>query len=248
MSDKKFPKELLTASAETKKKYWKEEVIIPHPNFNDALNIILDYVKKPTPPIIVVRGPAGAGKTKLAEVTAKKICSQYDLNKDLNHIPTVYYKVLNFSKGNHDWRVTFINLLQAMGEPLIAHKVCYHEEKSLFNLLKGDAKFGIALINALKYRQTKALILDEAHHISKIAGARKIQDQLDVLKILADLSNTKIILFGNYELNVFLDLNDQIIRREKTINFMRYILNKDGDTKKFKSVLNSIQLLLVSYI
>jgi hypothetical protein len=53
---------------------------------------------------------------------------------------------------------------------------------------------------ALRYRRPRAVLIDEAQHLFALASGRRLEDQLNVLKSLANRSNTVHVLFGTYEL------------------------------------------------
>lgn len=58
------------------------------------------------------------------------------------------------------------------------------------------------------------------------------------------MGNTKIVLFGTYELNAVINLDGQLSRRVKEIHFSRYDYTKESEKKNFNSILLTFQKLL----
>ena len=80
----------------------------------------------------------------------------------------------------------------------------------------------------------------------KVAGGRRLLDQLDTLKSLtgAEPSQTLLVLFGTYELRHFIDLSGQLAGRTYHIEFGRYDVNKSVDRQRFMSVVVTLQRYL----
>jgi hypothetical protein len=97
-----------------------------------------------------------------------------------------------------------------------------------------------AVEKALLYRRPKALIIDEAQHLGKIASGRKLLDQMDALKSLSNRSGTLLVLIGTYELLNFHRLSGQLSRRSLGLHFPRYGTSS-VDLKAFQSVVYGFQ-------
>jgi hypothetical protein len=69
------------------------------------------------------------------------------------------------------------------------------------------AEWRMAVERALHYRRPRAILIDEAQHMAKMAAGRRLQDQLDCLKSLASLTRTIHVLIGTYELLAFRNLS-----------------------------------------
>jgi Bacterial TniB protein len=83
--------------------------------------------------------------------------------------------------------------------------------------------------------------IDEAHHLSKVTGMRKFQDHLDVIKSLANTTETLHVLVGTYELQVLLYLSDQLSRRSRTFHFEPYRSGHPSDVRIFQSIIWNFQ-------
>src|SRR5437667_4475244 len=82
-------------------------------------------------------------------------------------------------------------------------------------------------------------MIDEAQHFGKIASGRRLLDQLDVMKSIANQTKTVHVLYGTYDLLAFRNLNGQLSRRSVDVHFPRYRVEVADDRKAFISVLRS---------
>jgi hypothetical protein len=93
----------------------------------------------------------------------------------------------------------------------------------------------------LRRCQPAVLIADEAHHFAKLARGSQLVDQMDVIKSLASLAQTRPLLAGTYELLNMINLNGQGCRRSVDIHFPHYRYNTEDDRKAFKKVVQTFQ-------
>jgi len=82
-------------------------------------------------------------------------------------------------------------------------------------------------------------LIDEAQHLFTLASGRRLEDQLNVLKSLANRSNTVHVLFGTYELFRVRNLSGQLSRRSIDIHFPRYDAAKASDRRTFARILQT---------
>src|SRR4029434_2123935 len=95
------------------------------------------------------------------------------------------------------------------------------------------AEYHHAVERALAFRRPVAILIDEAQHLARIGSGRRVSDQLDVIKSLANRTKTVHVLIGTYELLAFRNLSAQLSRRSIDIHFPRYRLANPGDAKSF---------------
>ena len=174
-----------------------------------------------------------------------------ELEKDRGKIPVVGVEAVAPESGNFNWKDYFTRALIALEEPLIEHKINidYNMPEIRRNSEGGivikqstsAAKLRQALENALFHRRPDIFFVDEAQHLSKKSSGQKLQNQLDCLKSLANMSGVIHGLFGTYELLIFRNLSAQLSRRSIDIHFPRYKANNTQDLKAFKSVLLTFQ-------
>ena len=93
----------------------------------------------------------------------------------------------------------------------------------------------VALESAIRQRRPLAFLVDEAQHLAKIAGGRKLQDQLDCVKSLAIRTQTVHVLAGTYDLLILRQLSGQLSRRTRHIHFAlprRYRRRRTGFSER----------------
>ncbi len=84
-------------------------------------------------------------------------------------------------------------------------------------------------------------MLDEAQHLAAVGSGRRLSDQLDVVKSIANCTGTVHVLLGTYGLLAFRNLSAQLSRRSVDIHFSRYQAEDPEDRKIFLSVLRSFE-------
>ena len=98
-----------------------------------------------------------------------------------------------------------------------------------------------ALEQALRHRRPTAFIVDEAQHFKRIASGRRLLDQMDTIKSLANLTGITHVLIGTYELLGFSQLSAQLDRRSCEIHFPRYHIDVPEEMLAFKRILLTFQ-------
>jgi hypothetical protein len=147
--------------------------------------------------------------------------------------------------GNFGWCDHFKRLLLRMEEPLIKYK----RGQRGTDRKNGPARPGritaseyrYAVEQALRYRRPRAVLIDEAQHLAKMASGRRLLDQLDVIKSIASQTNTVHVLCGTYELLALRNLSGQLSRRSLDVHFRRYWAEQAHDRRAFLAVLRSFE-------
>ena len=143
-----------------------------------------------------------------------------------------------------------------MEEPLVDHKLpmsiwedtsskAASRRANNMQLISSD-KPGTRLMRfaseqTLKHRRPLAVLIDDAQHFGIISSGRKLLDQLNTIKSLADKSMVTHVLCGTYELIPLRNLNGQLSRRSINIQFGRYHAEDEEHRKEFINVLNTFQ-------
>ncbi len=246
-----FPPELLAASIADRIAYF-ENYTLAHPRLREVSDLLLRTIGEPAgSSFIFIYGPSGVGKTTLRRRLEQKLIEAALAKSILNpgYIPVVGLEAIAADANNFNWKDYYIRALMALDEPSINHKVNYGTQGIYRNLL-GDlviepkmvaANLRIALENALRHRKPDIFFIDEAQHLGKIASGRKLQDQMDSLKSLANITGVLHGLLGTYELLSFRNLSGQLMRRSIDIHFRRYYADIPEDVQSFKSILLSFQ-------
>jgi energy-coupling factor transporter ATP-binding protein EcfA2 len=231
-----FPKELLDASVLERVAYF-QNYQMPHRRLQTVAEQLLQAIKQPAgASLIFLLGPSGVGKSTLLRKIRNMLIEEAlaEMEADKGYIPVAGVEAIAPDSGNFDWKDFYIRSLQTLGEPLIDKKISRTDTK---------LKLRFALESALKHRRLDAFFIDEAQNFGKVASGRKMLDQTDCIKSLANVVQTQFVLCGTYELIDLRNLSAQLCRRSLDIHFSRYKFNGQ-DSKSFRSVLRTFQSYL----
>ncbi len=246
-----FPRQLLERSAEDRLDYFRNHTVA-HTVLKEVDEAVMQAIEQPAgTSLVFVFGPTGVGKTTLLLHIQKRLieASQKDRQEEKGHIPVASMEAAASDSRNFDWKEYYRRALMTLNEPLIGHKVDYPSRSSrrnrnghmIFNAKPATSELRLALEDALRYRRLRAFIVDEAQHLTKMASGRKLQDQLDCVKSLANMTGTVHLLVGTYELLTLRNLSGQLSRRSADVHFRRYRADSAADAKAFQSVLWDFQ-------
>lgn len=199
--------------------------------------------------MIFVFGPTGVGKTTLRYRLEQQLweAGRAAMDQNPGHIPVVGLEVAVADADSFRWRDYYHRALMALDEPMIDHKVLPNPIPSQRVELRNSRHYRVtselrwALEQALHYRRPVAFIVDEAQHFKRIASGRRLLDQMDTLKSLANLTGVTHVLIGTYELLGFSQLSAQLDRRSCEIHFPRYHIDVPEEMLAFKRVLLTFQ-------
>ncbi len=201
--------------------------------------------------LIFVLGPAGVGKTTLLLKAQQLLATQMlsILESDPGRLPSVSVEAIASATGNFNWRDHFRRLLRKMDEPLVDSKLpfgCFPAERNWRGQFSSapwaaGMELQYAVEQALRHRRPAAVFVDEAQHLARMSSGRKLSDQLDVIKSLANRTETIHVLIGTYELLAFCNLSGQLSRRSVHIHFARYSAENQDDIQVFKNVVLTFQ-------
>lgn len=248
MSEKgQFPIELLGKDINARINYFKK-LSIAHPHFNDASGALLDAVTSPEhEPLIFVMGPSCVGKSTLMHWLENQLHALGSRSAEAYPERLAYASVEAIASG-HDsfrWKDYYVRSLKALKEPLIEKKILYGEENGLAT--KSVQGYTPALRRSLEitlaHRKPFAFLIDEAQHLTRIVKG-KMEEQLDVIKSLANLTGVKHVLFGTYSLCEFIDQSAQLNNRSTYIHFRRYDATINEEYQHFKRTIATLQMYL----
>lgn len=229
-----FPEDLLLQPISSRIAYFKDYTIA-HPKLIEAGRKLMHSIREPGgAALIFVFGPTGVGKSTLLKRLTQKLLQEALplMDVDKGYIPIAGVEVKTPEDSNFDWNDFYIRALMALEEPMIEKKI---------NRTGTKLKLRLALESALRNRHPDAFYIDEAQNFGKVASGRKLQDQADCLKSLANLAQTRFILCGTYELLPLRNLSGQLCRRSHSIHFPRYLADSAQDLKAFRSALLTLQ-------
>ncbi|WP_373526257.1 ATP-binding protein [Nostoc sp.] len=249
-----FPLELLTQPATERLAYFKDYTVA-HPRLKEVYEILMRTIAEPAgASFIFVYGPSGIGKTTLWRRVEEKLkeLALPKLESDRARVPVVGIEAMAPESRYFNWKEYYTRALITLEEPLIDHKFDYGVRgisRNNFGKINVESKVVApalrrALENALIHRHPDVFFVDEAQHFGKVASGYKLQDQLDCLKSLANMTGILHCLLGTYELLTFRNLSGQLSRRSVDIHFRRYCADSPEDVLAFKSVLLTFQQYL----
>ena len=249
-----FPKELLEQPASERLAYFQRKVVA-HPYLKTTHQALARAIQQPLgASLILVFGPTGVGKTTLRLRIEQQLVEEARNAKDYapGNIPVASIEAASPETGDFRWKDYYMRTLQALDDPFLDHRIDYKMKNARRNkdgqLVIGsnvpicDLRWTVE--QALRSRHPKAFIIDEAQHLKKISGGKRLLDQMDILKSLANVTDTVHVLIGTYELLSLANLSGQLNRRSIDIHFPRYRCENASDWTVFKNILLTFQRYL----
>jgi energy-coupling factor transporter ATP-binding protein EcfA2 len=239
-----YPADLLKQSWSARLAHF-QRYTVAHPRLIEAKEGLVAAIQNSEPnSLVFVFGPTGVGKTTLRLKAEQILTAQLreELEQDRGRLPVVSVEAVAPESGGFSWRDHFKRLLLQMNEPLIEYKQDLHtgfvaRSPARPKPTTSDYRYGVE--QALRFRRPAAVMIDEAQHLAKIGSGRRVLDQLDVIKSIANQTQTVHVLYGTYDLLAFRNLNGQLSRRSVDVHFARYRAESVSDRNAFVSVLNS---------
>jgi hypothetical protein len=257
-NDSTFPQRLLAAPPVERYEYFANWRVV-HPKLIQAKDEVLQAIRYAGDSrVIHLFGCTGVGKTTLRLWVEKILLEEaWELmEREPDAIPIASVVTPPPDQGPFNWRDVYVQTMHALGEPksLIAQKGrhCSSAEAQARLQFIPEGKLAVAPIlprqelrlamtGCLHMRQVKVLFYDDAQHFQTVTKAQRLQDQMDNLKWTADVTGTKIVLVGTYDLLNLIDLSGQLARRSASIHFARYHASEKEEFKQFTSVVYAFQ-------
>jgi hypothetical protein len=225
---------------------------VAHPRLVEAKEALVNAIRGAEPnSLIFVFGPTGVGKTTLRLKTEQLITAEMlsELQQDRTRIPVVSVEAVAPESGSFNWRDHYKRLLHQLDEPLIDYKLDRQPGGSLGAPIPRfmppskavGTEYRYAVEQAVRHRRPLAVMIDEAQHLGKIPSGRRLLDQLDVVKSMANQTKTVHVLFGTYDLLAFRNLNGQLSRRSIDVHLSRYRADDSEDRQTFINVVRSFE-------
>lgn len=252
------PKEIaMRGSSKERLEYFKSRTI-KHPSLTNAYEDVRSAILDASPgSIILLFGPTGVGKTTLLGRLAESLTESIlpELDRDNARIPVALIRLDPPLPGRFDWKDYFKGLLAEFKEPQIERKICierYSKREDGRSITADTIGMGLSshtpagalrasAIQALKYRAPLAVLVDDAQHFGQVGSGRKLLDQLNIIKSMAEKSRVTTVLAGTYELLPFLNLNGQLSRRSIHVHFGRYHADVEAEQDAFINALFTFQ-------
>lgn len=174
--------------------------------------------------IICIVGMTSAGKTALARHIIPSLIEQmYGPVPDC-YLPSIYSKAPANGDNRIPWSAMYTKWLEACREPFIERKRTFDISDGVIKALRGHspalATRKDALVDALRFRRVKVLVLDEVLHLLRFEDYAAC---MDTLKDLSESGETKLVLFGPFESARIVCQYGQALGRTAIIHFQRYV-------------------------
>jgi energy-coupling factor transporter ATP-binding protein EcfA2 len=242
-----FPIELLDQSPENRLNFFKNpNGAIMHRKLQKAFDRLYRLILKPAgASFTLVMGPSGVGKSTLLDLIQRKIIenSLTQMEKDPGWYPIICMEA-PARKGGLKWRGFYKELLVAADEPCIDQKITYDEDgvrrgnddKLLISSRATEDSLRMAARKVCKHRKPYTIAIDEFEHFGISANEEDIKEHMHVAKSFVNQTKVPWTVFGTYELLDFIELNDQLSRRDRIVHLERYRLEVDEDMKEFNKL------------
>jgi hypothetical protein len=244
----KTREQILDLTQEDKLRYF-HSVTVQHPRMDQALqDILLLSAPNTGTDIILLIGPAGAGKSATIEIVRRKFLEVFaaQMRSDRGFIPIACIEAPSSGEVSFSWRILYSRIGDALGEPLLQRKSFTVAERNGIRVGSGPhgstvAALRVAIEHALRHRRTRLLVIDEAAHVLANCGDAKLISHMNALKSLANVSGVTLVLVGSYDLHRLPMLSGQLARRTAVIHLSRYRVGEQHEEQCFRRTLRTLQ-------
>ncbi|MCO5189463.1 MAG: ATP-binding protein [Anaerolineae bacterium] len=251
MTTSSFPKRLLTASSQERYAYFHGWHVM-HPKLLEARDALLQAIQYDGHNrVIHLFGCTGVGKTTLRLWLEKLLmeAAQAEMRANPDYVPVASVVTPAPDQGPFNWRDVYVQTLHVLNEPSMLirsrnrpQSLQFVPEAKLRIAPKMPrAELRLAMVGSLYQRGVKVLFYDDAQHLQMVTKAQRLQDQMENLKWLSDVSETTIVLVGTYDVLNLIDLSGQLARRSTTIHFARYHAEDSVEFQQFANVVYAFQ-------
>jgi len=226
-------------SAETQARLDRfKQVTVAHPVLTAVDEALTNFIWEPGGfTQVLVYGPTGVGKSTVIRRIAERLGTQPRVGAKPARPVIVIETPAPFSLP--EW---YMNVLIALDEWVIEDRHYRDVQEARAGRGRGakpaeDAPaLRLAVEEALKAREVRALIFDEAQHLLGSGKTDDLRRQWDWLKSLSNTTNVLHILIGPYELRTLRNVSGQASRRGTDLHFPRYRQDEEHGRTAFQSV------------
>ena len=235
----------LSTASELLRKY--RGVVLRHPSLDAAL-VEVERALAPgvQPQIVLLLGPTGVGKTTLVEALERGGRRGSGLWAArvvrMTCLPAAAGR-RGYDFGRSHWRL----ITQAVGDPfadehLSPDAVAARRRSGVDRRDRAATteEYRLGVLHYLRELGPRAVVLDEAQHMTRVPGARSQADQLDVIKDCVDRTEVPHVLVGTYELSVMVAPGDQLGRRSHVVHFAPYSMSDASARAAFQKIFGQL--------
>lgn len=243
MDQDRFPKTLLEQSIQKRIAYF-ESYTMAHPKLVQTAQQLMNCIEEPAgAPLVFIFGPSGVGKSTLLRRIEQKLLVKAlpKTEKDKGHIPIAGVEAAAPEDSNFNWKDFYIRALGALNDPFVKTRSKQGFREYVASTRDTKLQLRLALEETIKQRHPSAFYIDEAQNLGKMTSGRRLKDQTDCIKSIANITNTQFIMVGTYELLLLRNLSAQLCRRSTDIHFSRYRAEFPQDLAVFKNIVHTFQ-------
>lgn len=216
-----------------------------HPRLVQVQSQVLDTIWEPADVVYtVVCGPSGVGKSKLAEVVARRLNTPKSASGGqirrlallMNVRPpdgALFHRTHFYQKGLELLGKTTIDRHIQMDVAAAEHFVEKKRPRGRAPAYPDNPEMRDAYEKELRLQGLRAVVLDEAQHLIQSGDGKQPKDQLNWIKSMATETGVLHVLIGTYELLPFCNLDGQMARRGSEFHFARYQMENEQDCQAF---------------
>lgn len=222
--------------------------IARHPHLAVTHEQTMEVLTSPADhPFVLVVGPGGVGKTALITLldNALHFEARADMEADPSLRPAIVVDAPAASTAQFDFVELWVRVIAAAERPpdgVVGLSVLALGKVAALSGARGDRPkdmFRLA-VQACRNRGVRTILLDEANHLSVLAGSARAPEQLDKLKDFANAAGVRILLVGAFPVLAFRDISFQVARRIRTVPFLNYDATKTRELAAFRSAASQL--------
>lgn len=183
-----------------------------------------------------VVGPAGVGKTTLLSVLSATLRTKFK-SENPGDVPVIETYMEASEEGVFNWKNFYRHgLLPHLNAPLDRELSQNSGNPAVPSNRRTKDDLRNLVGTNLRLRNTRVILIDEAHHVALGRPAPIMLQQLEVLKSFATTCKVHLVLCGPYQLMSSISLNSQLARRITVVHFPRYSMTPE-DRQSFYNAL-----------
>lgn len=227
-------------------------VKVAHRHFDDCYTEVQRLcTRSGTSGVVILTGPTGSGKTHLARELFRTLRSTFNAKsagemednakKGDALIPVAGIRAVPPRATAFDWQDFYIRLLEQLRDILVEKKLLVPIQLSLlgeFPVTSPAESMKVQALRrsvekALRLRETRVVVVDEAHHILMCKDPDMQRFAFEQLKSLTDETGIVLVLVGTYDLLDIRDHSGQLMRRSEIVHLQRYDYKDQGHLANF---------------
>ena len=248
------------------RRMWFRDRVFEHPRMVAARDQLLaalgadvfepqdDAVRASRADLAALCGPTGVGKTTLMRSLERMLLSRFaaasGADAAAGAMPVVSMECPSSRERGYDFnREHWITLLIAMGDLFVdrhfdpdtaARRRRAGSERPAIGRRSSGAELRRAAGAQLRMRGTRVVLLDEAHHMTRVRGTRDLEEHLDEIKSFGSTTRIRQVLFGTEQVKDLLRGNAQLARRTKEVFYDAYDYGVPSDRTAFNQIMGQL--------